>query len=100
MTPAILSRDGKLFMSVGTPGGRRIINTVLQVIVNVVDFGMNIQEAIDAPRVHHHAGRGGGVLVDPVLHPVLFDNVFQDAPAPLHGADGNRLTPPNASRRR
>ena len=53
MTPAILARDGKLFMSVGTPGGRRIINTVLQVIVNVVDFGMNIQQAIDAPRIHH-----------------------------------------------
>jgi gamma-glutamyltranspeptidase / glutathione hydrolase len=53
MTPAILAKDGKLFMSVGTPGGRRIINTVLQVIVNVVDFGMNIQQAIDAPRVHH-----------------------------------------------
>jgi len=53
MTPAILAKDGKLFMSVGTPGGRYIINTVLQVIVNVVDFGMNIQEAIDAPRVHH-----------------------------------------------
>jgi gamma-glutamyltranspeptidase/glutathione hydrolase len=53
MTPAVLARDGKLFMSVGTPGGRRIINTVLQVIVNVVDFGMNIQDAIDAPRVHH-----------------------------------------------
>ena len=53
MTPAIVSRDGKLFMAIGTPGGRYIINTVLQVIVNVVDFGMNIQEAIDAPRVHH-----------------------------------------------
>jgi gamma-glutamyltranspeptidase / glutathione hydrolase len=53
MTPAILAKDGKLFMAIGTPGGRYIINTVLQVIVNVVDFGMNIQEAIDAPRVHH-----------------------------------------------
>jgi gamma-glutamyltranspeptidase/glutathione hydrolase len=53
MTPSILSRDGKLFMVIGTPGGRYIINTVLQVIVNVVDFGMNVQEAVDAPRVHH-----------------------------------------------
>jgi gamma-glutamyltranspeptidase/glutathione hydrolase len=53
MTPTILSKDGKLFMVIGTPGGRRIINTVLQVILDVVDFGMNIQEAIDAPRFHH-----------------------------------------------
>ena len=53
MTPAIVAKDGKLFMAIGTLGGRYIINTVLQVIVNVVDFGMNIQEAIDAPRVHH-----------------------------------------------
>jgi gamma-glutamyltranspeptidase/glutathione hydrolase len=40
-------------MVVGSPGGRTIINTVLQTILNVVDFGMNIQEAIDAPRAHH-----------------------------------------------
>jgi gamma-glutamyltranspeptidase/glutathione hydrolase len=53
MTPSILSRDGKLFMVIGSPGGRTIINTVLQCIVNVVDFGLNIQEAIDAPRFHH-----------------------------------------------
>jgi gamma-glutamyltranspeptidase/glutathione hydrolase len=53
MTPTILAKDGKLFMVVGTQGGRYIITTVLQVVVNVVDFGMNIQEAIDAPRVHH-----------------------------------------------
>ena len=53
MTPTILERDGKLFMVVGSPGGRTIINTVLLTIVNVVDFGMNIQEAIDAARFHH-----------------------------------------------
>jgi gamma-glutamyltranspeptidase/glutathione hydrolase len=53
MTPTILARDGQVFMVIGSPGGRTIINTVLEVIVNVVDFGMNIQEAIDAPRFHH-----------------------------------------------
>jgi len=53
MTPSILSRDGKLFMVIGSPGGRTIINTVLLTILNVVDFGMNIQEAIDASRFHH-----------------------------------------------
>ena len=53
MTPTILSKDGTLFMVTGSPGGRTIINTVLHTIVNVVDFGMNAQEAVDAPRFHH-----------------------------------------------
>jgi gamma-glutamyltranspeptidase/glutathione hydrolase len=42
-----------LFMVTGSPGGRTIINTVLHTILNVIDFGMNVQEAIDAPRFHH-----------------------------------------------
>jgi gamma-glutamyltranspeptidase/glutathione hydrolase len=53
MTPTILLKDGKLFMTIGAPGGSRISTAVLQVILNVIDFGMNIQDAIDAPRVHH-----------------------------------------------
>jgi gamma-glutamyltranspeptidase / glutathione hydrolase len=53
MTPTILARDGKLFMVTGSPGGRTIINTVLQTILNVVDHGMNAQEAVDAGRIHH-----------------------------------------------
>ena len=54
MTPTFVLRpDGSLFFAVGTPGGTTIINTVLQVITNVIDHGMNLQEAIDAPRVHH-----------------------------------------------
>jgi gamma-glutamyltranspeptidase/glutathione hydrolase len=53
MTPTILAKDGKVFMVIGSPGGRTIINTVLLTTLNVVDFGMNIQEAIDAPRFHH-----------------------------------------------
>jgi gamma-glutamyltranspeptidase/glutathione hydrolase len=53
MTPTILARDGRLFMVTGTPGGRTIINTVLLTILNVVDFGMNAQDAVDAPRFHH-----------------------------------------------
>ena len=53
MTPTILLRDGKLFMVVGAPGGSRIITAVLQMILNVIDFGMNAQEAVDAPRFHH-----------------------------------------------
>jgi len=53
MSPSILAKDGELVAVVGSPGGRTIINTVLQVILNVVDFGMNIQEAVNAPRIHH-----------------------------------------------
>src|SRR5262245_8561017 len=53
MTPTILAKDGKLFMVTGSPGGRTIINTVLETIVDAIDFGMNAQEAVDAPRFHH-----------------------------------------------
>jgi gamma-glutamyltranspeptidase / glutathione hydrolase len=53
MTPSILARDGRLVAVIGTPGGRTIINTVLQVVLNVVDHQMNIQEAVNAPRFHH-----------------------------------------------
>jgi gamma-glutamyltranspeptidase / glutathione hydrolase len=53
MTPTILTKDGQLFMVTGSPGGRTIINTALETIVDVVDFGMNAQEAVDAPRFHH-----------------------------------------------
>lgn len=53
MTPTLLLRDGKLYMVVGAPGGSRIITAVMQVILNVTDFGMNAQDAVDAPRFHH-----------------------------------------------
>jgi gamma-glutamyltranspeptidase/glutathione hydrolase len=54
MTPTfVLRKDGTLWFAVGSPGGPTIINTVLQVIVNVVDHDMDIQEAIDSPRIHH-----------------------------------------------
>jgi len=53
MTPSILEKDGKLFMVVGTPGGSIIITSVFQAILNVVDFGMTMQEAVAAPRFHH-----------------------------------------------
>ena len=52
MSPTIVSKDGKPVMVVGTPGGSRIITAVLHTIVNVIDYGMNVQEAIDAPRFH------------------------------------------------
>ena len=53
MTPTILLKDDKPFLVIGSPGGSTIITVVLQVIINVVDFKMDIQEAIDQPRFHH-----------------------------------------------
>ena len=53
MTPTIVAHQGKLRMVTGSPGGRTIINTVAQTILNVIDFGMNAQEAVDAGRIHH-----------------------------------------------
>ena len=52
MSPTIVTRDGKPLLVVGTPGGSRIITAVLQTIRNVLDYGMNVQEAVDAPRIH------------------------------------------------
>lgn len=53
MSPTIVAKDGALFMVTGSPGGRTIINTTLQTILNVVDHGMNAQAAVDAGRIHH-----------------------------------------------
>jgi gamma-glutamyltranspeptidase/glutathione hydrolase len=52
MTPAILTHNGKLFMVTGSPGGSRIITIVLSTIQNVIDYGMNVQQAVNAPRIH------------------------------------------------
>jgi gamma-glutamyltranspeptidase/glutathione hydrolase len=53
MVPTIVLKNGKPFLVLGAPGGSRIITAVMQVMLNVIDFGMNIQDAIDFPRVHH-----------------------------------------------
>jgi gamma-glutamyltranspeptidase / glutathione hydrolase len=53
MTPTIVTRDGKLLLVVGSPGGPTIINTVTQVIMNVIDHDMTIMQAVQAPRLHH-----------------------------------------------
>ena len=69
MTPTILFRDGKVAMVTGSPGGSRIITITLQTILNVVDHGMNLAEAVAAPRVHHQwlpdaIDAEGGLSVD------------------------------------
>ncbi len=53
MTPTIVEKNDKLYMTLGTPGGSTIITSVLQTILNVHEFGMTMQEAVDAPRFHH-----------------------------------------------
>jgi gamma-glutamyltranspeptidase/glutathione hydrolase len=53
MTPTIVLKDGRPVLAVGSPGGPTIINTVLEVIVNVLDFNMNVQDAVNWPRFHH-----------------------------------------------
>ena len=52
MSPTIVTKDGKPVMVLGTPGGSRIITAVLHTIINVIDYGMNVQEAVDAPKFH------------------------------------------------
>jgi gamma-glutamyltranspeptidase/glutathione hydrolase len=53
MAPTIVLKDGKLFLVLGSPGGPRIITTVANILIDVVDFGLDIQEAVNAPRFHH-----------------------------------------------
>jgi len=53
MSPVIVLKDKKPFLVTGSPGGRTIVNTVLQIILNVIDFKMDVQSAVDEPRIHH-----------------------------------------------
>ena len=53
MTPIIVTRDGKPWLAVGAAGGPRIISTVLEIVLSLVDFHMTLQEALDASRIHH-----------------------------------------------
>ena len=53
MSPTVVSKDGKPVMVIGSPGGSRIITIVLQAVINVIDHGMTVQEAVNAPRIHH-----------------------------------------------
>jgi gamma-glutamyltranspeptidase/glutathione hydrolase len=53
MTPTIVLKDKKLFFVTGSPGGPTIINTVLQIVSNVIDFGMSVTQAVESPRIHH-----------------------------------------------
>jgi len=66
MTPAILLKDGKSFLVAGSPGSTRIISAVAEVIVNVIDYGMTIDQAIEAPRFHCYSsgGKAGSLALE------------------------------------
>lgn len=68
MTPTFVFHDGKLVLVTGSPGGSRIITTVLGVITGVIDFGLNLAEAVAAPRIHHQ-WRPDALLVETGLSP-------------------------------
>jgi gamma-glutamyltranspeptidase/glutathione hydrolase len=53
MTPTIVVKDGRAVLVLGSPGGSRIPGIVLETLINVIDYGMTPQEAVDAPRIHH-----------------------------------------------
>ncbi|MGB7786448.1 MAG: gamma-glutamyltransferase [Salinimicrobium sp.] len=74
MTPTIVEKDGELFMVLGSPGGSTIITSVMQTIINVADYGMGMQQAVNAPRFHHQW------LPDEVLfEPEGFSNTLMDS---------------------
>lgn len=64
MTPTIVTQNGSLFLVTGSPGGSTISNTVLQVMTNVIDYGMNVHEAVNAPRIHYQ-GLPNLVITEP-----------------------------------
>lgn len=77
MTPTIVAKNGKVFIITGSPGGSTIPTTVLQVIINVIDYGMDINEAVNAPRIHYQ-GAPNVVITEPyALKPDVVQNLWQ-----------------------
>jgi len=90
MAPTIVLKDGKLFLVLGSPGGPRIITTVANILMGVVDYGLNLQEAVNAPRFHHqwlpdevHVERGtspdSAALLQQMGHHVVTEDYWSDA---------------------
>jgi len=77
MTPTLVEKNGKLWMSVGTPGGATIITSVLQTILNVKEFGMTMQDAVNAPRFHHQWLPDVVVFEPNSFNPKLLQNLSQ-----------------------
>jgi gamma-glutamyltranspeptidase/glutathione hydrolase len=99
MTPTIVLKDGKVYFAIGSPGGPTIINTVLEVIVNVIDFNMNIQQAVDAPRFHHQwmpdeiRWEPYGLNVDTRRALEKRGHVFAEKPGHMGDAEGIMIDP-------
>lgn len=104
MTPTMLIRDGHLVLIIGSPGGPRIVNTVLQVILNFVDHGMSIPDAIEAPRIHHQWWPDSIEYEPAALSPAVMDRLrhmghaFQDRPRGIGDAQGIALDPRTGER--
>ncbi len=104
MTPTIVLKDGKVAFAIGSPGGPTIINTVLQVIINVIDFDMNIQQAIDAPRFHHQwmpdeiRWEPYGLNNDTRTAMEKMGHVFSERPGYMGDAEGIMIEPETGMR--
>jgi gamma-glutamyltranspeptidase / glutathione hydrolase len=97
MTPTIVLKDGKPVLITGSPGGSRIISTVLQVIVNAIDFRMPIDAAVSAPRLHHQ-WQPDEVIVEPGIAPDVLDVLARRGhkvtpTAPLTAVNSIAITP-------
>jgi gamma-glutamyltranspeptidase/glutathione hydrolase len=95
MTPTIVRRrDGRIWFAVGARGGPRIISAVLQTVINVIDFGMDIQEAIDFPRIHHQwlpdeiAFERYGLSLDTMKILISYGHKFASRPGNIASATG------------
>jgi gamma-glutamyltranspeptidase/glutathione hydrolase len=100
MTPTIVTKDGKTFMVIGSPGGSRIITIILEALINVIDYGLDPQEAVDAPRIHHQ-WLPDEVFVEPMaLSPdtqkMLTDMGYKIVDQPPWGAAAMILAMPDA----
>lgn len=82
MTPTIVEKNGKLFMVLGTPGGSTIITSVLQTILNVHEFEMTMQEAVDAPRFHHQ-WLPNHILIEPNAFDATAKNELENLGYPI-----------------
>src|ERR1051325_2282436 len=104
MTPTTVLKDGKVAFAIGSPGGPTIINTVLQVMLNVIDFGMDIQEAIAAPRFHHQwlpdelFWEERGINVDTRQALERMGHKFRELPGSLGDAQGIAIDPASGMR--
>ncbi len=104
MTPTIVLKDGKVWFALGSPGGPTIINTVLQTIINVIDHGMTMQEAVDAPRIHHQwmpdqiVYEPGGIVADVKDKLSAMGHQFTDKPRRMGDCEAIMIDPKTGMR--